>query len=139
MTDRIAKFLRKKKILTTFGTTSKIRQVLRSAKEPIDKLGVTGVYKIPCECGKVYIGVTGRSVNTMICEHKRSLGLMQLEKFATAEHALNENHEILFEQAEILVRTNGFYDLSRLEAMEIAQHPFVTRDGISVKHDDLFL
>ena len=49
---------------------------------------------------------------------------MQPEKSAIAEHALNEDHEILFEQAEVLVKANGFYDINRLEAIEIAQHPF---------------
>ena len=31
-----------------------------------------GVYKIPCECGKVYIGESGRDMDTRLKEHKTS-------------------------------------------------------------------
>jgi hypothetical protein len=38
-----------------------------------DDLGLRtpGVYSIPCECGQVYIGQTGRSVDTRLKEHQR--------------------------------------------------------------------
>jgi hypothetical protein len=36
-----------------------------------DNLGleVAGIYCVPCECGKVYVGQTGRSIETRCKEH----------------------------------------------------------------------
>ena len=36
-----------------------------------EKIGVT--YRIPCECGAVYIRETGRTLKTRIAEHKRAV------------------------------------------------------------------
>jgi hypothetical protein len=39
----------------------KKRQLLRTAKDNLG-LKISGVYRIPCERGKVYISQTGRSI-----------------------------------------------------------------------------
>lgn len=38
------------------------------------KCSLSVVYCLPLTCGKVYIGQTGRCLNTRLLEHKRSLG-----------------------------------------------------------------
>jgi hypothetical protein len=59
-----------------------------------DDLGVkiTGVYSIPCECGKVYTGLTGHSIETRIKEHHWHIRLCHLEKSAVAKHSINLGH-----------------------------------------------
>ena len=44
-----------------------------------DELGLRtpGIYSIPCECGRVYIGQSGRSVQLRIKEHNRHIRLSQ--------------------------------------------------------------
>jgi len=52
------------------------------------------LYKIPCECGKVYIGQSGRSIQLRVKEHARHIRLVQPDKLLVAEHSLNHDHII---------------------------------------------
>ena len=45
-----------------------------------------------CECGTVYIGQSGRSIDLRIKEHERHIRLAQPEKSAVAEHSLDHDH-----------------------------------------------
>ena len=61
-------------IRTVFKSDTILRSHLvrpKGALEPTKQNGV--VYKIPCECGKVYIGETGRSMRERINEHDRDI------------------------------------------------------------------
>lgn len=51
---------------------------------------VPDMYQIPRECGKVYIGQTGRSIEVRRKEHIRHL--QQRELFDIAEHSINTGH-----------------------------------------------
>jgi len=66
--DRIGRILNKYNIQTVFKPTKKIGQILRNPKDQRLPLSSAGVYKIPCSCGKAYIGETRRMVN--ICVKK---------------------------------------------------------------------
>jgi len=68
----IGMILEKHKLKTVFKPSRTIQQSLISAKEKQDPLSASGVYRIPCSCGSVYIGTTNHSVNMRIAEHKRS-------------------------------------------------------------------
>jgi hypothetical protein len=71
---------------------------------------VFGVYSIPCECGKVYIGQTGQPIETKCKEHTRHLCLNQPEKSAVAEHSTELGHQIKFKDTEVLTKTAGYTD-----------------------------
>jgi hypothetical protein len=45
-----------------------------------DALGLRtpGIYSIPCECGRFYIGQSGRSIQIRIKEHNRHIGLAHI-------------------------------------------------------------
>ena len=45
------------------------------------------MYKIPCECSKVHIGETGRSVQEKIKEHDRDIWFARTQTSAVSEHA----------------------------------------------------
>jgi predicted GIY-YIG superfamily endonuclease len=53
-----------------------------------DKLGlkVTGIYCVLCECGKVYVGQTGKTIETRCKKHMRYICLDQPEKSVVVEH-----------------------------------------------------
>jgi hypothetical protein len=44
------------------------------------------VYRIPCECNRVYVGQTGRSVDIRLKEHQLYIRLEHPDKSAVAEH-----------------------------------------------------
>ena len=50
------------------------------------------VFKIPCECGKVYIGETGRCVHERIKEHNRDIWLSRVQTLAVSKHANKTGH-----------------------------------------------
>jgi hypothetical protein len=52
------------------------------------------VYSVPWKCGKVYIGQTGRSIQTRVKEHERHICLEQPNKPAVAECGINLGHSI---------------------------------------------
>jgi hypothetical protein len=56
------------------------------------ELGTPGIYSIPCECGRVYIGQSGRSVQLRIKERNRHIRLAQPDKSAVAEHSINHDN-----------------------------------------------
>jgi hypothetical protein len=100
---------------------------LSSLLSPVkDHLGLRtpGAYRIPCECGRVYIGQTGRSVDIRIKEHQRPTRLDHLDKSTVAEHSIDQGHRIQFHDASILAMKTRYIDRIVREAIEIELHPY---------------
>ena len=122
VTDRIGKLMRKHNIRTCFMPTNKIGDLLRSAKDTRDPLTSAGVYRIPCNCGDVYIGTTKRSVNTRLKEHMRHCRQIETEKSAVADHMWGQNHKILFDETQLLSNVTHYSTRIYREAIEIQKH-----------------
>lgn len=118
-TDKISRIFEKSKIRTIFTPGNKISNSVVQIKDSTGKLQMPGVYEIPCSCGRVYIGETGRSIETRISEHRRATNNKQWEKSAVAEHAITENHHVDFENTKILVREKFWGRRIFRESMEI--------------------
>ena len=87
------------------------------------------VYRIKCECEEEYIGETGRPVATRVKEHRTALSKAQLEKSAVAEHAANSQHEIQWDEVEIIGRERHYRKRKLLESHLIKQNrPHLNRD-----------
>ncbi|XP_048004313.1 uncharacterized protein LOC125240463 [Leguminivora glycinivorella] len=131
VTDTIGRLLRRRfSMRTIFRPHTKVRQVLRSPKDK-DPLGSPGVYEIPCDCGRAYVGETGRNVSARLSEHIRSVKNMDTRNSAVAEHAYDTgaSHFIRFDRARLLVREKCFVPRKVLEAIEIGRRPNFNRDG----------
>ncbi len=71
-------------------------------KDSVDESQKAGVYRIPCECGLVYIGEcglvyigeTGRNLSKRLKEHKTICEKAELDKSAVATHAWTYDHRI---------------------------------------------
>ena len=77
----------------------RLRSQLVRPKDAVDPAKQDGVvYRIPCECGKVYIGETGRPIQDRIKEHDRDIRLARTETSAVSEHAHNTGHKQLWNE-----------------------------------------
>jgi hypothetical protein len=79
----------------------KSSHMLRPVRDDLG-LKVSEVYSIPCECGKVYIGQTVRSIETRCKEHAWHQRLHQVEKSATAEHSTDSGHQNKFQEIKVI-------------------------------------
>lgn len=66
----------------------------------------SGVYRVPCECYKVYVGETVRKIST------------RLNRSAMAEHALETGYTIRFDEAKIPL----LEDKNKRKLVEIGKH-----------------
>ena len=73
-----------------------------TVKGKLDKHDVKGVvYSIPCECGSLYIGETGRTLKTRLMEHKRSVRNRDTNN-GIAVHVAETDHSVQWEQAAVI-------------------------------------
>jgi transposase len=72
--NRISRVLFRHKVKSVGLSPKKVSSFLRPVKENLG-LRTPGVYRIPCECGKVFIRQTGRSVDAILKEHRRHIRL----------------------------------------------------------------
>jgi predicted GIY-YIG superfamily endonuclease len=77
------------------------------------------VYSIPCQCGKEYIGETGRLLITRLKEHQAALKKGDTATSKLVEHAWNLDHNFEFDRAKPIGREKGWKARKCHEAMEI--------------------
>ena len=107
--------------------------MLTSHKDRQDPHRRPGVYKIPCQCGKVYIGETGRDLPTRIKEHRAHGRKGEYEKSAIIKHSHTEDHIINWEEAHLIASIDQWHPRRIREALEIYKHPTVPQDiGFSI-------
>ena len=78
--------------------------------------------RIPCECGKVYIGETGRAMQDRIKEHDRDIRLAHTQTSAVSEHANETGHLPLWNQVKFIDRDPDRYTRRVKEAIQIRLH-----------------
>jgi hypothetical protein len=98
-------FWRNVDILESIKTLFKTRQTPRSMltrTRPYRKVQDMRqcIYSIPCECGRQYIGETGRPLGIQIGEHMNNLKQGLMEKSRLAKHACEEGLRIQWKEAK---------------------------------------
>jgi hypothetical protein len=114
--------LAKYNIKSVAPSAKKIAGYLPPYKEKLG-LRTPGIYTISCECGMVYIGQSGQTIQLRIKEHNRNTQLAQLEKPAVAEHGFNNNQTINRPYTRLISAKSGYLDRITREAIEIELHP----------------
>ena len=86
------------------------------------------MYHIPCECGLVSIGETGRNLSLRLKEHKTNCEKTKLEKSAVAKHSWTNDHRIKWNEASILVTENHKFSHKMRESIEIEKHNTIDQE-----------
>jgi hypothetical protein len=97
-----------------------------------DHLGLRtlDVYRIVCECGRVFTGQTVHSIDIRLKEHQRHIQLEHLDKLAIAEHSINHKRCMQFHHSSILATKTRYMDCIIREAIDIELHPYnIYREG----------
>ena len=80
------------------------------------------VNKIPCECGRVYIAETGRSMLEQIEEHDQDTRLARTQSFAVSVHSNSTGHHPLWDEVKFIDRDPYWYTRRVKEAIHIGLH-----------------
>ena len=128
-------------IRTVFTTISTLRQQLTRVKDvdpPLSKAGVVHVYKVPCCCGKEYIGETKRALGTRIKERQSATRGGETEKSAIVEYAWAEQHHPAWDKTSVLEQARNVDILQIEEAfciMLAEKQNLLNRDrGTTISH-----
>ena len=135
LSEQLRRCLQQQGLRAVFKLETTLRSQLVRSKDAVDPAKQDGVvYRIPCECGKVYIGETGRPMQDRIKEHDRDIRLARTETSAVSEHAHNTGHKPLWNEVKFIDRDPYYYTRRVKEAIHIRLHPNnINRDrGIEI-------
>jgi hypothetical protein len=103
ISDKFKRIGNRYTIRTIFKSKYTLRNTLMRTRPMSDpQLTAQCIYNIPCECGRSYVGETGRQLSVRIGEHKFNLKNGLLDKSNLAQHAFEEAHQISWNEAKIL-------------------------------------
>ena len=122
-------------IRTVFKSDTTLRSHLVRPKDSLEPSKQDGVvYKIPCECGKVYSGENGRSMRERIKEYDRNIRFARTQTSAVSEHANETGLIPIWSKIKFIDRDPHWYTRRVKEAIHIRFHPNdINRDsGIDI-------
>ena len=124
LSEQLCRCLQQQGVYAVFKSETTLRSQLVRPKDAVDPAKQDGVvYRIPCECGKVYIGETGRPTQDRIKEHDRDIRLARTENSAVLEHAHNTGHKPLRNEVKFIDRDRYYYTRRIKEAIHIRPRP----------------
>ena len=135
LSERIARTCHQLNVRTAFTSRPTLRNLLVDVKgKPPSESRLGVVYSIPCNCGRVYIGETSRSLDVRRSEHKRAVKSMD-SKNAIAVHIIeNMDHQIQWEDSRVIEFEKNWYKRRVKEALwiKITTNCMNTDPGINI-------
>jgi len=110
VSEPLRRYLQQQGIRAVFKSETTLRSHLVRPKDTVDPAKQDGVVcRIPCECGKVYICETGRSMQERVKEHDRDIRLARTQTSAVSEHANKTGHHLLWNEVKFIDRDSHWY------------------------------
>ena len=135
LSKQLRRCLQQQGVRAVFKSKTTLRSELVRPKDAVDLAKQYGVvYRISCECGKVYIGDTGRPMEDRIKEHNRDIRLARTHISAVSGHANNTGHQPLWNEVKFIDCDPHWYTRGVKEAIQRRLHPNnINRDsGIEI-------
>jgi hypothetical protein len=110
------------------SSENKLFRALCTHKDNVNEFQKPGVYRIPCECGLVYIGETGRNLSVCLKEHKTNCEKAEQDKSAVAKHTWTYDHRIKWDEATILAIVSHTFSRKMRESIEIEKHNTIDQE-----------
>ena len=127
VSEVLRRCLQQQGVRTVFKSDTTLRSHLvrpKDALEPTSYRQDGVVYKIPCECEKVYIGETGRAMQDRIKQHDRDIHTVaRKQTSAVSEHANETGHVPIWKEVKFTDRDPHWYTRRVKEAIHIRLHP----------------
>ena len=121
VTERVTRILSSHAKVTT-KPGKNLRNLLVKPKDRREKTSNAGlVYQYECECKKVYVGETGRSLKTRENEHKRAIRNGDENHSGISKHVLETGHRIIWEGVKILAYETNWRKRKIKEGIFIAK------------------
>ena len=111
------------------SSENKLFRALCTHKDSVNESQKPGVYRIPCECGLVYIGETGRNLSVRLKEHKTNCEKAEQDKSAVAKHTWTYDHRIKWDEATILAIDSHKFSRKMRQSIEIEKHNTIDQEG----------
>lgn len=112
---KLVNIFKRYNINLTFKTNNTLIDMLSNAKDKIETLEKNGVYKLYCQdCKSVYVGETGRKLETRIKEHIRDITTSSFGR-----HLHTHGHRIDAGKTRLLHQQDKNFKLLLLESLEI--------------------
>ena len=119
VSEPLRRHLQQQGIRTVFKSDTTLRP-----KDPADpNKQDCVVYKIPCTCGKVYIGETGRPMQERMKENDRNIRLARTQNSAVSEHANGTGHKPVWNKTKLIAQESHWYTRKVKEAIHIRPNP----------------
>ena len=135
VSESLRRCLEQQGIRTVFKSDTTLRSHLVRPKDTVNPAKQHGVvYRIPCGCGKVYIGETGRSMQERSKERDRDIRLARTQTSTVSEHTHKTGHYPIWNEVKFIDRDPHWYTRRVKEAIYIRLHPNnINRDsGIEI-------
>ncbi len=126
---KIERILKEVGVQVYHSSQNKLFRSLCTHKDSVDESQKPGVYRIPCECGLVYIGETGRNLSRRLKEHKTNCEKAELDKSAVTKHAWTYDHRIKWDEPNILAIDSHRFSRKMRESIEIEKHNTIDQEG----------
>jgi hypothetical protein len=113
------------------SSENKLFRALCTHKYNVNESQKPGVYRIPCECGLVYIGETGRNLSVYVLRNTRRIARKpsKINLHAVAKHTWTYDHRIKWNEAIILAIDSHKFSRKMRESIEIEKHNTIDQQG----------
>ena len=87
------------------------------------------VYRIPCECGLIYIGETGRNLEMRQTEHLAFSQKSLKEKSTVAKHTWELDDAFKWKESKLITPVSNYFARKLRESIEIYKQQIIQQEG----------